>query len=66
MNLLEIILTLHGKTATEQKLLLIEWGVDKALWGHIQHCFTDEGRFTRSGREAYEKFYIELAMNYKM
>lgn len=66
MNLLEIILALHGEKTGERTRLLDEWGVDTALWEHIQNCFTQNGMFTKPGREIYEKFYIELPGNYKM
>lgn len=57
MNLLEIILTLHGQLSGEQTRLLAEWGVDKALWGHIHNCFTEDGMFTKP--EAMENFIVK-------
>jgi hypothetical protein len=56
MNLLEIILTLHELSNEKRKQLLKEWDVEPALWGHIQHLFTDDGKFTPEAKTSLIDF----------
>jgi hypothetical protein len=58
MNLLEIILTLHGQKSGERRRLLVQWGVDTALWADIQNCFTQDGMFVKT--KTMEDFIVKI------
>jgi hypothetical protein len=45
MNLLEVIFSLHGLKSGDRRRRLVEWGIDVALWEHIQALFAQDGEF---------------------
>lgn len=66
MNLLEIILTLHGHGYEKRKQLLKEWDVEPPQSRHIQHLFTDDGKFTPKAKQAFIEFIdsrLEIQLN---
>lgn len=51
MNLIEIIIGLHGLTSKERQEMLVDWGVESVLWPYIQVLYDQEGQFTEGIRE---------------
>lgn len=57
MNLLEIIFTLHRiDDHEERRQQLMDMGVEPELWPHIQHLFTDDGKFTPEAKTSLIDF----------
>jgi hypothetical protein len=56
MNLLEVIFSLHGLKSGDRRRRLVGWGIDVALWEHIQALFAQDGEFVKEAEKAINQF----------